>query len=74
MANYIENHGAGISGGGVSFCSLLAILFIALKLLDKIAWSWIWVLSPIWIPFAFFILLLIIVALIFGVKNLTRFF
>jgi len=27
----------------------LLILFIALKLLDKIDWSWWWVLSPIWI-------------------------
>ena len=34
---------------GVGFCGLLTILFIALKLLGKITWSWVWVLSPIWI-------------------------
>jgi len=39
-------------GGGVSFCSLLAILFIALKLLGKIDWSWLWILAPLWIPLA----------------------
>lgn len=33
----------------MSFPSLLAILFIALKLLNVIMWSWFWVLSPIWI-------------------------
>lgn len=34
----------------VSFCRLLAILFIAFKLSGIITWSWVWVLSPIWIP------------------------
>jgi len=37
---------------GPGFCGLLAILFIGLKLTDHIAWSWLWVLSPLWIPFA----------------------
>lgn len=32
------------------FLSLLALLFIYLKLTDKIDWSWWWVLAPIWIP------------------------
>lgn len=36
--------------GGDYFFTLLAILFIALKLLDKISWSWWWVLAPIWLP------------------------
>lgn len=44
----------------VGFLGLLALLFITLKLTGAIAWSWVWVLSPIWIPFVlaigFFIL------------------
>ena len=36
------------SSGGVGFFSLLAILFIGLKLSGHITWSWVWVLSPIW--------------------------
>jgi len=28
---------------------LLSILFIALKLTHHVTWSWLWVLSPIWI-------------------------
>ena len=35
---------------GISFCGLLAIVFITLKLLDVIHWSWVWVLAPLWIP------------------------
>lgn len=35
--------------GGIGFAGLLAIVFITLKLTGVIAWSWLWVLSPIWI-------------------------
>lgn len=47
------------SSGGIGFCGLLTILFIALKLLKVITWSWVWVLSPFWIPFGLVILILI---------------
>ena len=35
--------------GGLGIVSVLTIVFIVLKLLGAIQWSWIWVLSPIWI-------------------------
>jgi len=38
------------TGGGIGFCGMLAIVFIVLKLTGVITWSWIWVLSPLWIP------------------------
>ena len=41
-----------VKQGGISFCGLLTIVFIVLKLTDVITWSWIWVLAPLWIPFA----------------------
>ncbi|PZE66918.1 hypothetical protein [Curtobacterium sp. MCBD17_021] len=34
---------------GVGFVGLLTIVFIVLKLTGAIAWSWWWVLSPLWI-------------------------
>lgn len=43
------------SSGGIGFCGLLAIVFITLKLagIGAVAtWSWLWVLSPLWIPLA----------------------
>lgn len=40
------------TGGGVSFCGMLTILFIGLKLGKVIDWSWWWVVSPMWIPLA----------------------
>lgn len=45
---------------GPGFLSLLTLLFIGLKLTGYITWSWLWVLSPIWIPL---VLVLIIIAI-----------
>lgn len=47
-----------------SFVSLLAVAFIVLKLCGVIDWAWIWVLAPIWIPFA---LVLVITVVMFVV-------
>ncbi len=52
------------SSGGIGFTGLLTILFIYLKLTEKIDWSWWWVLSPIWIGFALLILILLIVLIV----------
>ena len=35
--------------GELGIVSVLTIVFIVLRLLGVIKWSWIWVLSPIWI-------------------------
>jgi hypothetical protein len=37
------------SSGGIGFTGALTILFIGLKLTHVISWTWLWVLSPIWI-------------------------
>lgn len=36
--------------GGIGFTGLLTIVFIVLKLLNIIDWSWWWVLAPLWLP------------------------
>lgn len=40
------------SEGGGGFCGLLTIVFIVLKLTECVDWSWWWVFSPLWIPWA----------------------
>lgn len=32
------------------FSFILTIIFINAKINDKIDWSWLWILSPVWIP------------------------
>ena len=46
------------SSGGIGFCGLLTVVFITLKLLGKITWSWWWVLSPLWIGVGMVIIIL----------------
>lgn len=48
------------SSGGIGFIGLLTIVFITLKLLSIITWSWLWVLAPIWIPIAMLFIIYLI--------------
>lgn len=48
---------------GIGFATLLTVLFIALKLANIINWSWIWVLSPLWIDFLLVLLIIFIYVL-----------
>jgi hypothetical protein len=45
MANESRSNGIGIG-------MILFIVFLVLKLTGTIDWSWWWVTSPLWIPFA----------------------
>lgn len=46
---------------GIGFCVLLTAVLIALKMAGIIAWSWLWVVAPIWGAAALVIVLLVIV-------------
>ena len=50
-----------------SFPTLLTIAFIVLKLCNVIAWSWWWVLAPIWIPVAIVALGLLFIFILYMV-------
>ena len=49
-----------VNNGGIGFFGLLAIVFIVLKLTKVIAWSWFWVLSPVWISVILWLGLLVL--------------
>ncbi len=55
------------NSGGIGFCGMLALVFITLKLCNVIAWSWWWVLAPLWIPFAIFMGIAVIALIIAGI-------
>lgn len=57
------------SGGGIGFTGVLTIVFIVLKLCKVINWSWVWVLSPLWISASLAILFLVICAIIIAISN-----
>lgn len=58
-----------VRSGGISFCGLLTIVFIAAKLVGAISWSWWWVLAPLWIPWALVIVLATIWLLVLAVAK-----
>lgn len=57
------------SSGGIGFAGLLTIVFIVLKLIGNIDWSWWWVLSPLWISAALGVFVLILVGIVAAVKS-----
>lgn len=59
-----DNH----ASDGIGFTDLLTVAFIVLKLCGVIAWSWWWVLSPLWISAIGWVILLMIALLIGGKK------
>lgn len=58
-----------VNKNGIGFCGLLTIAFIVLKLCGIIDWSWIWVLAPLWIAWAFILTILGIIFLVAFIKN-----
>ena len=42
---------------GLGLVSVLTIVFVVLKLVGVINWSWLWVLSPIWIDLLIFVVI-----------------
>ena len=46
-----------------NFFECLALLFIGLRLADRITWPWVWVLAPLWMPVSLIIVLACIAAL-----------
>jgi membrane protein YdbS with pleckstrin-like domain len=54
---------------GLNVTGVLLILFIVLKLTNNIDWNWWWVLSPLWIPIAGVLAVVILMALIVGIME-----
>lgn len=52
------------TSGGIGFAGLLTIVFIILKLTGVIAWSWWWVLAPLWIGFAFWAVVIVFILIL----------
>lgn len=42
------------------FCTVMLAVFVALKLANVIAWSWLWVFAPLWVPIAIALFLVVI--------------
>lgn len=71
-----ENKGCNISFGPSIPAVLLTIVFLLLKVFDKIDWSYWIVFMPLWLPFAVVVLfgiLLLVVRLILDIIKYKRY-
>lgn len=55
--------------GSLGFIDALTLLLIGLKLTGTIDWSWLWILSPMWISLAVAIVLAVAVFILESIKN-----
>ena len=63
----------GTAGGSLSLSGVLLVVFIVLKLCKVITWSWVWVLSPLWISLIIWgVILLIWVITLLIIKKLDK--
>ena len=62
----MRNTQQNAASGGLGIAEALTIVFLVLKACGVIDWSWVWVLSPIWITLAL-VALMIVCALVVDV-------
>lgn len=64
------------SGGGLGIVGVLTLIFVVLKLVGVISWSWWWVLSPLWLPlaamFAVAVIWFTVASIIKGIKGMSK--
>jgi len=61
-----------VTNSGIGVVEVLTIVFVVLKLVHVIDWSWWWVLSPLWIAALLFIAVLAIVAIVAVIVMLVQ--
>lgn len=64
-----NNNNNNTSSRGIGFGGLLTIVFIVLKLCGVINWSWLWVLSPMWISAIIVVVLVVLLIIINAAKD-----
>ena len=69
----MKNNNTSGGGGGIGFMGMLAIVFIALKLMKVITWSWWWVLAPLWVPLLIIISMMVILSFLESKQNKNGF-
>jgi hypothetical protein len=58
------------SSSGVGLLGLMFLIFMTLKLMGYITWSWWWVTAPLWVGFAIILTIILIFLLIEFLKKI----
>ena len=68
----MKNQNNNARNSGVGFFGLLGIVFIVLKLVGVVNWSWWLVLAPVWAPTAVAVICVLIGILVAAIANSDR--
>ena len=68
----MKNQNNKVRNSGIGFFGLLGIVFIVLKLVGVVNWSWWLVLAPLWAPTAVIVVCLLIGILVAAIANSDR--
>lgn len=60
------------TSGSIGIPTVLFIVFLVLKLVGVISWSWWWVTAPLWIPFCFGLIVLIVTIILLIARAIIR--
>jgi len=66
----MKSNSNGNSGMGI--CGVLTVIFIVLKCLGVIEWSWVWVFSPLWIEAIIIIVVLAILEVVLSMSRIHK--
>lgn len=58
---------------GIGFTGLLALIFVTLKLLGVINWSWVYVTMPVWLGWAVLFVIAVVMGVVGGILLLVLF-
>ena len=72
MTKLTNDNGDSRNSGGVSSFTVVLIVFIILKLVGVIDWSWWWVMSPLWISLILGVVILIVSTICCYIKLLRE--
>lgn len=56
---------------GPGSMTVLTIVFVLLKVYDKIDWSWWWVFAPMWLPLTIVLAIFLVIGVIAGIAALV---
>lgn len=60
----MESESNRSSSGGIGLCGATFVVFLVLKLVGVIDWSWWWVTAPLWGPLALILLAVAVVGVV----------
>lgn len=67
-----NSNSVNVGGGGIGLLGAVFLVFLILKLTGHIAWSWWWVLAPLWMPFGIIVAVIGVILLFMGLIVLLK--